>query len=244
MRLLGYSKFVLALVAAMLVLAPRAHATLELELTDTSCGTVGGAANGCNVYVPPSGTVGTGNVDYSGSVGTFSFSSTLGLSKPTVGPGGIDIVSFDVSSSTGGTLVIQLTDQGFSTPTGPNLMLNALTLNSASGMAKVTSQGIADNTNTQFGGGAGDFLTTPQSLMAANSALAQSSNLFSGPYSFNTDYSLTLTDTVVMSGCPGACTASFTDDLLVTNPEPASIIGLLTVLLGLYVSRRIRRVKV
>lgn len=64
------------------------------------------------------GTVGLtdGTILYNGSVGSFLVTVSTGISKPILGPGEIHLDSVEVSGSTGGSLLISITDTDFLGP--------------------------------------------------------------------------------------------------------------------------------
>lgn len=134
-------KFLLAsamVLAAPILLASGAQAVPMLGLTVQSGATsifrsaTLGAAGGSVTFAP----VTVGNFQAT-NIGTQLFS-----------PNFIDLASFDVSSSTGGTLVVTLTGSGFTSLPGPTNWLTQFTGNVSNGSATVSAQTFLDNSDT------------------------------------------------------------------------------------------------
>ena len=124
--------------AAPLLAAGRAEAAPMLGLTvqsgsassfqSAALGSAGGSYN----FAP----VSVGNFT-ANNIGTQLFS-----------PDYIDLATFDLSSQSGGTLVITLTGTGFTSPFGASNWLTQFTGNVANGTATVTAQSYLDNSDT------------------------------------------------------------------------------------------------
>lgn len=113
------NKVLASIVAAcgLAFVASPVHATLILTLDDgkghTKTIVDGGAGD-------MSGE--TGVISWFGSLGTWIFNFTAGLSNsPAInGPATLDLTSFNATSGRGGTLTITLTETGLLYPTGPS----------------------------------------------------------------------------------------------------------------------------
>lgn len=100
-----------ACLAAFLI-SPTANAAFVMMLEDIENGgsaTIydgsGNDLNGVN-----------GTITFSGVVGAFTINVTTGVSKPSIGPGRLDLNSINVSSGEGGTLVVRISDTDFNGP--------------------------------------------------------------------------------------------------------------------------------
>jgi hypothetical protein len=167
----------------------------------------------------------TGVVTYSGSVGNFVLNLTGGFTYPALGSQSLptmDLVSFNASSTAGGTLTIMFTQTDFSNPSG-----NPFLIGSAIGgvtQGTVSYQSYFDASNTPFGTASLLGNLGPYSGSFAGSSL---DNLTATGL-----YSLTLVTTITHPGggwFPQA--SSFNAELRV--PEPGTVTLLGGVLLGI-----------
>jgi len=217
-----------------------AQAAFKLSLTDTSCGAVGGAANPCNITITDNGAgdllSSTGSIMFGNAVGpNFTTNLVTGVSKPILGsgnPGELNITSFNLASTGAGTLVLRLTDTGFTAPSEPYLysLTNRLTVNSLSppGLVTVSAYGSMSSSNLEF---ASEFQTPLQTLNAVNASVVKSDEFaVTGPYSL-TEY-ITVT-------FKGAGNVSLTKNLTLSAPEPSSVVLLSGVLV--FTAHLIRR---
>jgi hypothetical protein len=205
----------LALVGVLFLGSP-AQAAMKLSLSDPSC------SPGCDKIITDNGGGDTspwgGEILFlsalSGPIGpNFTANVTTGHSKPIVGPGQLNLVSFDVASTGSGTLVLKLTDTDFNTPTGLLDLLQKLTLNSLTGNVTVTAVGYQDPGNAEFGM---TNATGPAVLNHAPTGITAAS----GGINFAAPYSLTEVVTIVFTG--GGGNLDMTANLSEV-PEPASV---------------------
>jgi hypothetical protein len=167
----------------------------------------------------------TGIATYYGSVGNFFLNLTGGFTYPTLGAQTVpqlDLVSFNASSTAGGTLTIKFTQTDFS-----NLSGNPFLIDSAIGgvtQGTVSYQSYFDASNTAFG---------TASLLGN---LGPYSGAFSGSSLDNVTatglYSLTLVTTITHAG-GGSFPQASSFNATLRVPEPGTVTLLGSVLLGI-----------
>jgi hypothetical protein len=190
-------------IAAACSSAP-AHAGLEMELQ-----------SGATTYFQ---SAGSGPLVVTQTIGNFT--SAVEIGTTTAAPS-IDLASVDVSSSSGGTLVVTFSANGFTTPFGAANWLSQFSGNIIFGSATVTQQTYLDLTNTLLG--TGTLLSTLTSSNTPFGLSAVTDATTSGPFAITEIFTITT---------QGAAQVSL-DGSVVYAPEPASLALLGAGMLGL-----------
>jgi PEP-CTERM motif len=156
-----------------------------------------------------------------------NFTTTVNVGTATNTPA-LDLSSVDISSSTGGTLVVSLSGNDFTSPQGAAIWLSQFSGNFATGLATVTLQTYLDNSNRLLG--TATLLstlsasTTPFSLSDFVTASAE------GPFAVTEVLTITTTGPALLS-----LDASVGDAPI---PEPASMTLLGSSVIGLFMAAR------
>ena len=214
---------------ASLMLAPAAHAVPTLAMT---------LDDGVNPAISLVDTTHLGFLNFTGLLGAFTINVSTGTGVGSLNPladGSIDLNSINVSSISGGTLTIKLTEYDMVEPTGLTQFHSAIggTVGSVGKPpSTLTFDTYMDSTNTAFGTATA---LASRIFSGSGSAFAyQATNLgtITGPYSE------TIVVTIV---APAGSTSSF-DGLLTPAPEPTSLaaLGVGLAIVGLVSRRRAR----
>lgn len=236
------STLALAGLMVLAVSAP-AQAAGTLQLRITASGAAGQTLVIDQNFVPtppataPDGSAVDGAVVFNGALGDWSIIVTTGLSKGAGTP-----VSYNsgyahmdlnaiVSSSTAGTITIELTDTGFA-PAGSGILTGAVggtVAGNAGSNAKYSAYKNLDN--VAFGPGGPQVELGP----FGPGAFSGTTSVGHGPLA--NPFSMTLKATIVHTG---SSSTSFDFEVINNYPEPSSVAMALTAapLLGLYWLRR------
>ena len=154
--------------------ATTAQAAFVLTLDDTAGHTITVNDNGVGDSNSDSGVI-----TYSGSLGgsVFNINVTTGVSDPLLGPGVLNLNSINVSSTSGGTLQIQLTDTDF---TGPVSAYDSSYGGTTDGSVSIDFR--YDTSNAEFGGSS---LLNTGAMAGSFSGGSTSSVASADPYSLS-----------------------------------------------------------
>ncbi len=213
------AKLSLPLATASLAIAlasSPAYAGLEIELQ----------SDGQTYYSQP----GTSPLLVSQSIGNFTTTANIGTA--TNAPA-LDLSSADISSSAGGTLVITLSGNDFTSPDGAAIWLSQFSGNFVTGQATVTVQTYLDSSNTLLG-----TATLLSTLSASSTPFSVSDFLIA---STGEPFALTEVLTITTTGSSNlSLDASVADSPI---PEPASMTLLGSSAMGLFIAARRKRKK-
>jgi hypothetical protein len=158
-----------------------------------------------------------------------NFSTTVDTGNATNAPA-LDLSSVDISSSAGGTLVVTLSANGFTSPLGAATWLSQFTGNFPTGSATVTLQTYLDTSDTLMGTG------TLLSTLTSSSTPFSLSDLVAA----STDGPFALTEVLTIT-TNGSAFMSLDGSVADAIPEPASMTLLGSSLIGLFYTTRRKR---
>lgn len=221
--------------AALLASGSQAKADFEIKIIDTTPGCTGT----CSFTIVDNGAgdldATTGGIIFSGSNVDFTTDLTTGTSKPILPQAQLALNSLNVTSSKANTsLMIEISDTGFTGPTGLQSLSEQLSMTSLTGGIITSVTGYESNTNA-------DFATTNPTATVSLSAPASGVTGSGGPYLLAAPFSLT--EIVNISFASANAQAQITANLS-TVPEPASAALLGGILLATCTAlrRKFRRV--
>jgi hypothetical protein len=159
-----------------------------------------------------------------------AFTVTVNTGTMTTAPS-LDLSSIEMSNDAGGTLIVSLSANGFTSPTGAANWLSQFSGNFIVGTATVTLRTYLDSTNTLLGTGTPLSTISPHGTPFGLQDVVSASTL--APFA--------LTEVLTIT-TPGASHLSF-DASIVDAPEPASLFVVGTALVGLGSLRRRRNAR-
>ena len=211
------SKTLLGLVvwAVLVYFSPPARATLQMSLD----------AGGGNTALVSDNLIGdlnptTGVVAYAGSLGNFVLNIAVGSSKPALGSASdpqMNLFSVDITGwQGGGTLILRLTDTGFTSTGATNF---SISINGSMSSGGTLAYGaFQDNSNTAFG--------TANEICSLAFSTSSFSNACGNTITASNPYSLTLETVISLPSALSGVSfnANLTDPPPPLVPEPTSML--------------------
>ena len=228
--------FVVAVGLACLALSSRPASALAIMLDagNDGIGTINITDNGAGDLDSD-----IGQLLYTGNIAGFFVNLTFATSASTTDSATLTLTQVNVSSTTGGTLALKISDNDYSisSPSGTAEFTGQIG-GATTGSGSVTATQSVDLTNTEFGTAGptidnGTFSSTSFGLIGDQQSLE---------FSYISGSTFALTQNVLISLKPGA-TTSFDIHSIVHAPEPASLalFGSGLVALAAVARRRMRR---
>ena len=212
---------VAALLASASLCAPAAHASLisiGLQEANTNSGAI-------TTVTTDSGT---GAASYSGAYGDFTVNQVQATGSPVLASPNLDSGSINVSSASGGTITVYVTESGLSSPVGVIDLASAFTSNVFNNDVTSVAESTYVSTSNALYGGA--LLASNTFTGIGTQTSTDASPVLADPFSETMEYVITTY---------GTADVNDTIDLTAV-PEPASIalLGSGLLALGLLLRRR------
>jgi len=155
---------------------------------------------------------GAGAAAFVGTYGTFTLDSTTGTGSPFLPLPELDSGTVNASSSTAGTLTVEITETGLTAPFGPSTLLSSFTSNTLAGaITSVSEKTYADASGAAFGTG---ILLDSTTFTSIGTAASVDGVNFSAPFSETEVFVITASgigdtsDTIQISSAPEPATLS------------------------------------